>query len=98
MVKYKQRCMRCKKNYVAVSSWGSRGRPIICYDCEKKDLEGEVTDPAMKKLFKVPEELYKRSAFLRSIKINYLRYGALTDAQIAAFKKVVAELKATKDD
>jgi len=98
MVKYKQRCMRCKKNYVAVSGWGSRGRPIICYDCEKKDLEGEVKDPVMKKFFHIPEDFYKRSAFLRSIKINYLRYGALTENQIAAFKKAVAEMKDTKDE
>lgn len=67
----------------------------ICYDCQKGELAGEIKDPKMKKMFKIPEELYKKSGFLRSIKANYLRYGKLTDKQIEFFKKAVKELKQT---
>jgi predicted DNA-binding WGR domain protein len=56
-------------------------------------MMGEVTDPAMKKLFDIPEELYKDSMFLRDIKINYLRYGKLSERQIDVFKEVVEKVK-----
>lgn len=56
-------------------------------------MEGEITDPEMKQLFDIPEEYYKESMFLRNIKINYLKYGNLTEKQIAAFKKVAAKIK-----
>ena len=56
-------------------------------------MTGEIKDPKMKKMFDIPDELYKESSFLRNIKINYLRYGNLTDKQVAAFKKVVGKMK-----
>lgn len=47
----------------------------------------------MKKMFDIPEDFYKKNSFLRSIKINYLRYGKLTEKQIEAFKKAVDKMK-----
>ena len=47
----------------------------------------------MKKMFDVPEEFYRHSAFLRDIKVNYLKYGKLSDKQIEAFKSTVEKLK-----
>ena len=88
--RYKQLCSRCKKNYVEVN-W--RQRVKACYECQKKEMGGEVTDPKMKKLFNVPEEFYKKNAFLRNIKIAYNRYGSLSEKQIEAFKRTVKELK-----
>jgi len=90
VILYKQRCYVCKKNYVLVS----RGQKYtVCYDCQKKELGGEITDPDMKKLFKLPEDFYIQDGFLRNIKIAYLRYHRLTEKQIAAFKKRVKLLK-----
>ncbi len=71
----------------------SRSQFPLCYDCEKKELQGEITDPEMKKMFDIPEEYYKNNSFLRSIKKNYLRFGNLTEKQIQVFKKVVEDLK-----
>ena len=85
-IKYKQKCIRCKKNYVATTR---RNRYVLCYDCQKNELQGKIKDPKMKKLFNIPEELYKENAFLRDIKINYLRYRNLTEKQIEAFRKTV---------
>ncbi len=65
----------------------------ICYDCQKGELQGEIKDKKMKKFFKIPEEFYKKSGFLRSIKSNYLKFGALTEKQIEFFKKTVKEMK-----
>lgn len=90
---YKQKCMRCKKNWVVVTS---RQRFPICFDCQKSELEGEIKDPEMKKLFNIPDDFYQKNSFLRSIKINYLKYGKLTERQIEAFKKTVENLKTTK--
>jgi hypothetical protein len=95
VIKYKQKCERCKTNYVTVSSWKQR-RPIICYECEKKEMEGEITEPEYKKLFDIPEELYRQNSFLRRIKINYLKYHSLTQPQIDAFKKTVQDLQKKK--
>jgi len=92
-IKYKQKCFRCKKNYVLITS---KQRFALCYDCQEKEMKGEITDEKMKKFFSIPEELYKENSFLRSIKINYLRYGNLTEKQIDAFKKVVKDLKKLK--
>ncbi len=86
---YKQKCSRCKKNYVTMVY---RQMYVTCYECQKKELEGKITDPVMKKLFKIPDELYKENSFLRSIKINYLKYGRLTDKQIEAFKKTIDKI------
>ena len=91
-VKFKQKCYRCKKNYVVITS---RTRFPVCYECEKKEMEGTIKDPKMKRLFKIPEEYYKRSAFLRDIKIKYLKFGELSEKQIEAFKKAVKDMKET---
>lgn len=88
--KYKQRCFRCKENWVLVTG---RQRFVFCYDCQKKDLKKEIKDPKMKKLFDIPEKYYKENTFLRSIKINYIQYEKLTERQIEAFKKVVKKVK-----
>ena len=92
-IQYQQKCMRCRKNYVTVSG---KQRYAVCYECQKKDMEGKITDPKMKKLFDIPEDLYKENSFLRDIKINYLRYGKLSERQIEAFKKTVKKLKEEK--
>jgi hypothetical protein len=94
MVQFKQKCSRCKVNYMVVTSRTPYG--AICYDCQKKELEGEITDPEMKKMFDVPEQFYKDSSFLRSIKVNYLRYGKLSEKQVDAFKIAVEKMKAAK--
>jgi len=88
--KYKQKCMRCRKNYVTVT-W--KNRFPVCYGCQQKELQGEIRDPKMKKMFDIPEEFYKENAFLRSIKINYFKYDTLTEKQIETFKKAVAKMK-----
>ena len=67
-----------------------------CYDCEKGQLEGEIKDKAMKKMFDIPEEFYKESMFLRSIKINYFKWGKLSEKQVAAFKKAVEKMNSEK--
>ena len=88
-IKYKHKCNRCKKNYVTVTS---RQRFILCYDCQKSELEGDIKDPKMKKLFNIPEEYYKENGFLRNIKVSYLRFGKLSEKQIETFKKVVKKM------
>jgi len=90
MVMFKQKCFRCRKNYVKVSR---RQRFVICYECQKKELSGEIKDPKMKRMFNIPEEFYKENSFLRSIKSNYLKFENLSEKQIAAFKKTVKKLK-----
>ncbi len=92
-VKYKQKCSRCKEKYV-LASW--RVKFPVCYECQKKELGGEITDPKMKKFFNIPGEFYEQNTFLRDIKINYLRYGKLSEAQINAFKKTVDKMKEEK--
>jgi hypothetical protein len=73
-----------------------RDRFPICFECQRKELEFEIKDPAMKKMFDIPDEFYKENSFLRSIKLNYKRFENLTEKQIAAFKKTVAEMKNPK--
>jgi len=90
-VKYKQKCSKCRDNYVTVT-WRS-SRYAVCYDCQKSELEGKITDPKLKKLLKIPEAFYKDNSFLRSIKINAIRYGKLTEKQIEYFKKAVDKMK-----
>lgn len=89
-VQFKKKCVKCRKNYVIVTY---RNNYAICYECQKKEMEGDITDPKMKKLFDIPEEFYKDNMFLRDIKINYLRYGKLSEKQIEAFKKSVDKMK-----
>jgi len=89
-VRYKQKCYVCKKNYVTATY---RQKYVLCYECQKKEMKGEIKDPKMKRFFDIPEQYYKNNAFLRDIKINYLRYGNLTKKQIEAFKKTVKKFK-----
>ncbi|QQG38672.1 MAG: hypothetical protein HYS32_03655 [Candidatus Woesearchaeota archaeon] len=89
MVAYKQKCWKCKKNYVVIIR---AQKFVTCYDCDKENLKGKIKNPAMKKMFNINNEFYKENSFLRSIKMNYLRYGELTEKQIEAFKKVVEKL------
>jgi hypothetical protein len=91
MVQFKQKCYRCKTNYVVTSSRGDRFP--VCYECEKNSMQGEIKDPQIKKLLDIPEHYYKESSFLRSIKINALRYGSLSEKQVEVFKSVVDKLK-----
>ena len=93
VVEYQQKCMKCKKNYVVVTG---RQKFPVCYECQNQEMKGEITDPKMKKLFDIPEEFYKKNAFLRDIKINFIRYGKLSERQIEAFKKTVKEIKEGK--
>ena len=93
MAKYKQKCFRCKSNYVLISF---RQKFALCYDCQKPEMIGIIKDSKMKKMFNIPEEYYKENSFLRNIKVNYIKYGELSDRQIEAFKKVVKDLKAGK--
>lgn len=92
--KYKQKCCRCKKNYVLVTY---RNKFPLCYDCQKSQLVGEIKSPQMKKLLNIPEEFYKENAFLRDIKINYLRFGKLSEKQIEFFQKAVKKMEEGKD-
>ncbi len=93
MITYKQLCFRCKKNYVLVSG---RNKFPQCYECQKKEMNKEIKDKKMKKFFDIPEEFYKENAFLRNIKVYYLRTGELSEKQIEAFKKTVNNLKKEK--
>ncbi|HLC90538.1 MAG TPA: hypothetical protein VJI15_02115 [Candidatus Nanoarchaeia archaeon] len=92
-VKYKMKCIRCKKNYVIVTY---KNKFPLCYTCQQPEMVGEITDPAMKKMFDIPEEFYKDNAFLRSIRINYLKFGQLSEKQVEAFQKAVEKLKKDK--
>ncbi len=89
-VKYKQKCSKCKDNFVVVT-W--RNKYAVCYDCQKAQMDKEIKDPKMKKLFDIPEEFYKKNTFLRDIKIKYLEYEKLSEKQIEVFKKVVKQME-----
>lgn len=65
----------------------------MCYDCQKKELNVEITNPEMRKLFDIPEEYYRENDFLRAIKANYIKFENLSERQIEAFKKVVEDIK-----
>ncbi|MBW3017248.1 hypothetical protein KY316_02655 [Candidatus Woesearchaeota archaeon] len=90
MAMYKQKCAKCKKNFVLMTSGNQFP---ICYDCQKEELSQPIKDPEMKKLFDIPEDFYRQSTFLRNIKSTYLRFGKLTEKQIEAFKKTVQKMK-----
>jgi hypothetical protein len=68
----------------------------MCYECQKEELKGEIKDPKMKRMFNIPEKYYRENSFLRSIKINYLKFGKLTEKQVEAFKKVAKKMKEEK--
>ena len=93
-VQYKQRCAKCKKNYV-LSSSGQQSY-VLCYDCQKPAMKGEITDPYYKKLFDIPEEYYKVNGFLRNIKVFYLKNKGINPKQEDTFRKVVAKMNAEK--
>ena len=91
MAKYKQKCVRCKDNYVLVSSW--RDRSPTCYDCQKDELQKPIVDKEMKEFFEIPDEFYEKSSFLRNIRVNYTRYKKISDKQRDAFLKAVEDMK-----
>lgn len=90
MAKYKQKCIRCKKNYVIIS-W--KQKYPICYECQKEELHKKIKNKKMQKFFDIPEEFYKQSSFLRSVKLYYLRFNTLSEKQIEVFKETVKKLK-----
>lgn len=94
-IRFKQKCSRCGKNYVKVSR---RQHYVLCYDCQKGELNHEIKDSKMKKFFDIPKEFYRENAFLRSIKVNYLRYGRLSERQIETFKKAVEKMRKSSQD
>jgi hypothetical protein len=57
-----------------------------------KQISEEITDAKFKKLFDIDQKLYEESAFLRSIKSNYIRFKSLSANQIETFKRVADEL------
>ena len=83
--------MRCKQNYVLVSY---KEKFPLCYECQKTELSKKIKDPEMKKFFDIPEEFYKKSLFLRNIKIFYITHQQLSEKQISAFKTVLDKIKA----
>jgi|FLOH01.1.fsa_nt_gi hypothetical protein len=94
VMNYKIKCIKCKQNYQLVDR---NSRFVICYECQKPEMEGEITDPKMKKFFDIPDLFYKDNMFLRDIKIKYLKFGGLSENQIAAFEKVVNKMKKKVD-
>ena len=60
-------------------------------------MQGEITDPAMKAMFDIPEEYYMNNIFLRDIKKNYIKFKSLSEKQIEAFKKTVEDIKNKKN-
>ncbi len=87
---FKLKCIKCKKNYQLATRVN---RFVVCYECQKPEMVGEITAPEMKKFFDIPEQFYKDNTFLRDIKIKYLRFGSLSEKQIAAFNKLVDKMK-----
>ncbi|MBS3110370.1 hypothetical protein J4227_07620 [Candidatus Woesearchaeota archaeon] len=87
---FKQKCFKCRKNYVLVT-W--KNRFPMCYDCQKPEMQGNIKDAKMRKMFEIPEQFYRDNAFLRSIKINYIKFGKLSPLQIDMFKKSVEKMK-----
>lgn len=91
-ITFKQKCSRCKDNMVLIK--GGRGyQQPICFDCQKKELDQPIEDEKMKEFFDIPEKFYEENAFLRSIKINYLRYQNLSERQMECFEKTVNDMK-----
>lgn len=91
MVRYKQKCVICKERWALTTP---RQQPV-CTDCESKLLSKPIKDPKIKKMFNIDPKFYE-NPFLKSIRLNYSRYGYLTERQVAAFKKVVEDLKNPK--
>lgn len=89
-IKFKQKCSKCNTNYVVTAK---KVPYIVCYDCQKEDLEKEIDDPFVKNLFNIPIDYYRENAFLRNVKINYIKYKTISEKQISAFKKIVEEIE-----
>ena len=85
----KKKCNRCRKNYVKCSK---RQGYVLCFDCQKSQLDVDIEDPKMKKLFDIPEEMYRENAFLCELKSKYIRFGSLSEKQIEVFERIVKEL------
>ncbi len=86
---FKLKCIKCKKNYQLATR---RDKWVLCYECHKPQMQGKVKDSKIEKMFDIPEELYKRSMFLRDIKIKAILYDELSEKQVAAFKKTVEKM------
>ncbi len=91
----KKKCNRCRKNYVKCSK---RQGYVLCFDCQKPQLEVEIEDPEMKKLFDIPEIMYRENAFLCELKSKYIRFGSLSEKQVEVFLKIVGELSESLND
>lgn len=89
MVMFKLKCIKCKKNYQLATR---RDKWVVCYECQKPEMGSEIKDKEMKKMFDINEEFYVNNMFLRDIKIKYIKYGELSEAQINAFKKTVNKM------
>lgn len=74
-------------------SGGWKDRWVVCYDCQKTELSKPIKNIKFKKMFDIPEQYYKDNTFLRSIKLNYIKYAELSPKQIEVFKKVVKDMK-----
>jgi hypothetical protein len=61
-------------------------------------MDKPIEDKVFQKMFDIPEDFYKENLFLRSIKINYLRYQNLSEKQIECFKKTVDKMNANKKE
>jgi hypothetical protein len=90
MAMFKQKCIKCKKNYQLSSR---RDRYVICFECQKEDFDKPIEDKEMEKLFDIPLQYYIDNMFLRDIKIKYIKFGNLSEKQIEAFKKTVDKMK-----
>ena len=86
MVKYKQKCGRCKKNYTM--SLRSQAF-VMCADCHEPLINKPIEDADMKAFFEQADDIYDRDAYLRTVKMNYLKYGNITDYQRTQFLKVI---------
>ena len=93
MAKYKQKCIICKEKWALVNHY--REKPM-CKDCEQKLMQKPIKDIKFKKMFNIDQKLYEESSFLKSIRLNYARFGSLSGKQVEYFKKVVDELKNPK--
>jgi hypothetical protein len=87
---FKQKCIRCKKNYQLASR---KDRYVICFECQKNEFNEPIEDNEMKKLFDIPLQFYIDNMFLRDIKIKYIKFKNLSEKQIEAFKKTVNKMK-----
>ena len=86
MVKFKQRCSKCKKNYTV--SMRSQAF-VMCAECHEPLINKPIEDEEMKLFFEKGEGFYEKDAYLRTVKMNYLKYGNITDYQRKQFLRVI---------